>query len=647
MPNLNNVFSKDGLLAAHVERFSVRPQQRQMAESIAAVLYQEGASLVCEAGTGTGKTFAYLIPALLEEQKKILISTGTKHLQDQLYYKDLPIARKALNVPINAALLKGRANYLCLHRLQNREENSFYILPEDRGHFSMVERWATETKSGDLAELTALPEYSSLRSGLVSNSENCLGQECSFYDQCFVFKARREASEAELIVVNHHLLLSDMALRETGFGEVLPKADVIIFDEAHQLPALASEFFSKTVSSRQLNELFMDSMDSYLKDANDMPDTQVILERIKKDLSHLRLSFGLSEQQRVAWHQISAQMETQQALRSFNEKLATLEKCLDELSQRSKSLDNCWRRCKQLLDQLHTFEEKEDVDSIQWLETRGQGFLLHQTPLEIADIFQLRLEEYRCSSVYLSATLSVAGDFSHFVAQLGLLEASSESWPSPFNYAQQALLYLPKRIPNPREETYIQAVVDAALPVIIASRGRTFFLFTSHHALRTARQLLANKIDYPLLVQGDAPRSELLKIFRTQQPAVLLGTSSFWEGVDVRGAALSCVIIDKLPFASPSDPVFQARSARMKAQGREPFMEYTIPQAVIALRQGVGRLIRDETDYGVLMICDPRLLGKYYGKIFLASLPDIPHTRDISDVESFFDAINTEDNATN
>ncbi|MCH8080147.1 MAG: ATP-dependent DNA helicase [Proteobacteria bacterium] len=633
MFSVHDILSETGPFADCLDGFTVRPQQQQLAQTIAEVLSNDD-SLVCEAGTGTGKTFAYLVPVLLSG-KRVIISTGTKHLQDQLYYKDLPIVRKALNVPVVTALLKGRANYLCLHRLEYGDENFSYISKEDLSELPMIKQWATQTDKGDLAELTNLPEDAAIRSRIVSSAENCLGQDCSFYDDCFVFKARRKANEAEVIIVNHHLLLADLALRESGFGEVLPKADTIIFDEAHQLPDLASDFFSQTLSSRQFTELFNDTTVAYLTDASDMEEVQDEIRESQTSLRKLRLSFGRKER-RSAWNEVFADKEIKEALQDFLDHLITLEKYMDILAERSKSLENCWRRCNNMIEMLQTFMERETEELIQWLETRGQGFLLHQTPLDISAIFQARLAEHGCNCIYTSATLSVAGDFTHFTDQLGLSQTNAQSWSSPFDYQKQALLYLPQGMPEPGESIYTEAVINMALPVIEASQGHAFLLFTSHRAMNEAYRLLAGRIDYPLLRQGDAPRSELLQSFRITKHAVLLGTNSFWEGVDVRGKALSCVIIDKLPFAPPNDPVFRARAAKMQENGQNPFMTYQVPKAVINLKQGVGRLIRDANDYGVLMICDPRLISKAYGKVFLNSLPNMRRSTELADVDEFF-----------
>ena len=628
-----DVFSKQGAIARQLPDYAVRDQQLELATAIARAMTNDE-SLICEAGTGTGKTFAYLVPAIMAG-KKVIISTGTKHLQDQLFYKDLPVVTRALGLPVNIALLKGRSNYLCKFHLVEYEKNHRAMPVQLQDSLISIKHWAAQTATGDLTELADLPENSPVQAAITSTAENCLGQDCEFYDECFVLKARRNANEADLVIVNHHLLMADLALRDTGFGEVLPKASFIIFDEAHQLPELAADFFGNTVSSRQLLELINDTRAAYLSDANDVPGFAEIPDALQTGLQKLRLVLGKNDR-RSAWLEVSVDKNISGAFGVLYGKLSALESALDKLSSRSKSLENCWKRSGNLLGMLKDFKERDNVEYIQWLETRGHGFLLHQTPLDISKIFQQRLSQHECQCIYTSATLAVGDDFSHFAGQLGLNEIESQTWPSPFDYQKQALLYLPDNMPVPGDPVYTAEVVKAALPVIQASQGHTFLLFTSHRALREATDLIMSKINYPILVQGDAPRTELLETFRRTKHAVLLGTSSFWEGVDVKGQALSSVIIDKLPFASPDDPVFQARAAKMQEQGINPFMDYQLPQAIIVLKQGVGRLIRDMNDYGVLMICDPRLRTKSYGKKFLNSLPKMNISRDIQDVESFY-----------
>ncbi|MBT7952904.1 MAG: ATP-dependent DNA helicase, partial [Gammaproteobacteria bacterium] len=576
MQTPEHILSDNGPLAELISDFSSRPQQIELAETIEqAFINQE--SLICEAGTGTGKTFAYLVPALLSGAK-VIVSTGTKHLQDQLYLRDLPLVHKSLGVAVNVALLKGRANYLCLHHLNLSESENRYLDKKSVSHLMDIREWAQHTQHGDLAELSHIPEDASVRSVVTSTTENCLGQECDYYDKCHLFRARHHANDADLVVVNHHLFFADLALRDQGYGELLPTADMVIFDEAHQLPALASMFFSQTVSSRQILELLQDSKAAYYEEAADLPDFLEILDRVEKSVRDLRLAFGRNEQ-RVGWSEIKDKPEITESFTELMDRNHDLHTALDAFAERGKSLDNCYKRVANILNMLDSYNESGSVEFIQWLEIRGAGFLLHQTPLDIAETFQSRMREYNCQSVYTSATLTVNNNFKHFASQLGLSEVKSRSWDSPFNFKKQALLYLPQAMPDPREQGYTEEVVERALPVLTLTRGRAFILFTSHRALKIAAELIKEKIDYPVLVQGDAPRTELLDNFRQTKHAVLLGTSSFWEGVDVKGQALSCVIIDKLPFSAPGDPVLKARMRMMEEQGRNPFMEYQLPEA--------------------------------------------------------------------
>lgn len=628
-----DILGEQGALSELIEDFAPRSQQIAMANAIDDAI-ADYESFVCEAGTGTGKTFAYLVPAILSGQK-IIVSTGTRHLQDQLFQRDLPLVRKAIGKAVNVALLKGRANYLCLHRLEQVQTEYRYLDDDSHAQLTDIRTWAKQTSNGELSELSQLPEDTSLRPLITSNTDNCLGQECAQYRDCFVFKARKHAIEADLTVVNHHLFLADMALKETGYGELLPAADVIVFDEAHQLPELASQFFSQTLSSRQLLELISDSKSAYHSEAADLPDFLECLDKMDKAVRDLRLAFRQPEG-RAAWHDIRQEQAVADALKELMDRVFVVHQILQEFANRGKALDNCFKRIDMILTLLDSFNEAGETQLIQWLELRGKSFLLHQTPLDIAATFQQRMADYDCISVYTSATLVVNNNFEHFAGQLGLLETKATAWESPFDFQRQALLYLPTGLPDPRNQHYTSLVVDKAVPVLQLTQGRAFFLFTSHRALKIAAELLAEQIDYPLLVQGEAPKTELLEKFRTNSHTVLLGTNSFWEGVDVKGQALSCVIIDKLPFAAPDDPVLSARMKQLEQQGKNPFMQYQVPEAIISLKQGIGRLLRDEQDYGVLMICDPRLTSKPYGKVFLRSLPSIPQSQDLQEVEEFF-----------
>ena len=633
MQTAEEVLGEDGPLSGLVNDFSPRPQQIELSRAIERA-FLDSSSLICEAGTGTGKTFAYLVPALLSGSK-VIISTGTKHLQDQLFRRDLPLVHQALGLPVHVALLKGRANYLCLHALKLSETENRYFDKTTLSQLSEIRLWAEHTQHGDLDELAHIPDSATVRSHVTSTSENCLGQECDYFEECHLFAARRQAMDADLVVVNHHLFFADLAIREQGYGELLPTADMVIFDEAHQLPELASMFFSQTLSSRQIFELLTDSRTGYFEEAADLPEFLSLLEKLEKDVRDLRLQFPKNDQ-RIEWSEIFSVPGVSGAVATLIDSLHTLHSVLESLSARGKLLDNCFKRVENILNLLDSFDDTARQQYILWLETRGGGFLLHRTPLDVADAFQSRIKEYDCETIYTSATLAVNGSFKHFAGQLGLESTATANWDSPFDFHNQALLYLPESLPDPRDASFTERMVDAVMPVLALTRGRAFILFTSHRALNIAAELVKQDSDYPVLVQGDAPRTDLLEKFRRTEHAVLLGTSSFWEGVDVKGQALSCVIIDKLPFSSPGDPVLKARLRMMEEQGGKPFMDYQVPEAVIALKQGIGRLLRDSKDYGLLMICDPRLRTKSYGRIFLKSLPAMKQTGDLEDVEVFF-----------
>lgn len=626
-----------GPFAQHVSGFSPRLQQQEMAEAVARALADDEI-LIAEAGTGTGKTFAYLVPALLSG-KKTIVSTGTKALQDQLFHRDLPAVREALGVTVSVALLKGRSNYLCLHRLSLTEAEGRFCSREQADQLVRVRDWAGRSRSGDIAELTDIPEDSVIWPLVTSTTDNCLGQECPSIRDCHVLKARRAALEADLVVINHHLFFADLALREEGFGELLPGAQAVILDEAHQLPDTAAQFFGVTVSSRQLIELAHDTIAEQIKEAGDLPELRSDAEKLEQATRDLRLAFG-AEQKRGGWREIEAQLGT--ALDTLRGQLGTLSQHLETAAPRGKGLENCWGRAVQLEERLEQVTQTHPTGYVQWFETFPRSFALHSTPLNSAAMFRTHLARQKCAWLFTSATLTVGDRFEHFIDRMGLEDALTEHWDSPFDFRRQALLYLPTTMPAPSERRYTEAVIEAAVPVLQASGGRAFLLFTSHRALQEAEQLLTNRLPFPLLVQGSAPRAELLNRFRALGNAVLLGTASFWEGVDVRGEALSCVIIDKLPFASPGDPVLQARLEAIREQGGNPFRDYQLPQAVLTLKQGAGRLIRDSTDRGILMLCDPRLLEKSYGKIFLDSLPPMPRTRSLEDVQYFFSAETTQ-----
>jgi ATP-dependent DNA helicase DinG len=588
-------------------------------------------NLVVEAGTGVGKTFAYLVPALLSGGK-VIISTGTKHLQDQLYHKDLPVIREALQVPVKTALLKGRANYLCIYKYENLLESGSKLA--HTRELSRIRDWAGTTYRGDCAELSDIPEDASVWSLVTSTADSCLGAECPSHAQCHVVKARRAAQEADVVVINHHLFFADLALKEEGFGELLPSANALVLDEAHQLPEIASSFFGVSLGSRQLQDLARDTVAEQLSEAPDMAQLRDLADTLSARSTELRLAMG-EGQKRGPWPPLRNQPTVELALDKVGLCLDELLEVLELAADRGKGLHNCARRAAHSINLLELMRG-EASGAVQWFETFRRSFILHNTPLEIAKIFKGHMQGYPCAWVFTSATLSVGGQFRHFTSRLGIGDARCEALDSPYDYQNNALLYLPKDIPDPRSAVHTKAVLRLAISLIRISRGRTFILFTSHRALRLAAELLEGRLDYPLLVQGEMPRRELLERFREAGNAVLLGTSSFWEGVDVRGQALSCVIIDKLPFASPGDPVVQARLEALRSAAANPFFEFQLPQAVINLKQGVGRLIRDDRDTGVLVICDPRLMSRPYGKVFLNSLPQMPVTQDYGIVESFF-----------
>ncbi|MET0024275.1 MAG: ATP-dependent DNA helicase [Sedimenticola sp.] len=635
MIDIQEVLGPDGLLAKSVEGFAYRPEQEAMASAVAETIDQGGV-LISEAGTGTGKTFAYLVPALISGQK-VIISTGTKNLQDQLFHRDLPLVRETLAVPADVALLKGRSNYLCTHRMESTLMEGRLRSKEMVNQLMAIKGWSGRTSSGDIAELNDIPEDAQIWPYVTSTTDNCLGQECSDYSTCHLVEARRRAQEADLVVINHHLLCADFALKEEGFGELLPGADCFIVDEAHQLPEVASNFFGVTLSGRQLIELAKDTETEYHREAGDMKEINERTDSLARSVRDLRLVFGL-DIRRGPWKEIAADERIMQSLQRVGEELQGLSDLLESVKGRGKGLDSCLDRCQQMQGVLASIRDDDDSDVIRWFETHRQSFRLNRTPLDISGMFQAQMERHPGSWVFTSATLAVGEKFEHFQYQLGLSSATTARWDSPFDYPNQALWFVPKGLPDPRSgDGYTEAVADIARQVVTASRGRAFLLFTSYRALHKAAELLESALDYPLLVQGSAPKAKLLDEFRALGNAVLLGTASFWEGVDVRGEALSCVVIDKLPFSSPGDPVLQARIDALRKRGGNPFMEFQVPQAVIALKQGAGRLIRDVTDRGVLVICDPRLLKRGYGHVFLDSMPPMARTRDIADVQNFFD----------
>ncbi|MDR3388642.1 MAG: ATP-dependent DNA helicase [Rudaea sp.] len=622
----------DGPFVREVPNFTPRDCQQVMAEAVEEAI-ADGHSLIAEAGTGTGKTFAYLVPALLSG-KRVIVSTGTKTLQDQLFHRDLPRVRDVLGVRLKTSLLKGRANYLCLYRLEQTAKDGRLPSRDQVAQLQAIRTWAQRTGSGDRGEFADVPEDSALWPRVTSTAENCLGAECPMFADCFVVKARRAAQEADLVVVNHHLLFADLAIKQEGFGEILPGANAFILDEAHQIPELAGVFFSTSVTSRQISELAQDTLAECASVTGALASLREPLDAIVPAVKRTRLALD-----KLPLKGAFAQIENDAAIGAELQTLATaLRKLADALAQqaeRSRGMDTMHERAEALCGRLAGVLDGGAHEWVHWYELFAQGFSLHATPLDLAPPLRTLREQSRASWIFTSATLSVAGRFDHFANQLGLDDPVALSLPSPFDFAHQALLYLPQGLPDPNAADYTERVVAAARPVLHAARGRTFILFTSHRALRRAAELLVDA-PYPLFIQGTAPRHQLLTEFRESGNGVLLGAASFWEGVDVAGEALSCVIIDKLPFAAPDDPVLEARLAALREAGGNPFFEWQVPAAAIALKQGAGRLIRDVDDRGVLMLCDPRLTSRAYGKLFLKSLPPLPATRSLGDVQGFF-----------
>lgn len=644
MSDLETLFSAQGVFAQSIPGYRLRPQQLEMAQAILEAISKQD-KLVVEAGTGTGKTLAYLAPALLAGGK-VVISTGTKTLQDQLFLRDIPAVRDALKLSVTVAMLKGRANYVCRYHLAHAQIDARMYHKEDVLHLQNIARFAETTASGDKASCSDVPENSPVWAYATSTRDNCLGQDCSDYKECFVMSARKQALSADVVVVNHHLFFADAMLKDEGIAELLPAANTIILDEAHQLPDTAGLFFGSTISSGQLMELARDARAEGLVNAKDFAPLPEAASSLEKAVRDLRLAFP-QETLRLPLVRAERFKQFDPALTLLKEKLTDLEHALASQAERAPGLDNCWQRAQVLRAQLAEWRGAGKDNTVRWVEVFNHAVHLNSTPLSIAETFKTQLDSTPRAWIFTSATLAVRGDFRHYQEEMGLDSAHTAHWDSPFDYANQALLYVPQHLPEPNTDGYTQSVVAAALPVIKASGGRAFLLFTSLRAMREAHGLLQTafaeaNLDFPLLLQGEGSRTELLERFRKLGNAVLVASHSFWEGVDVRGSALSLVIIDRLPFAVPDDPVLSARIDKMNNEGRNAFMEYQLPQAVITLKQGAGRLIRDEEDRGVLMICDPRLLGKPYGKRIWQSLPPMKRTRDLGEVEEFFNSMQSE-----
>jgi ATP-dependent DNA helicase DinG len=647
---VEEIFAAGGLLERAVPGFRHRPQQVEFAQSVLDAIESHGV-LVAEAGTGTGKTFAYLVPALLAGGR-VIVSTGTKTLQDQLFHRDLPRVRQALGLAVDTALLKGRANYVCLHHLELAAHEGMFAAREEVSHLQKIRRFARRTMTGDKSECADVPETSGAWAQATSTRENCLGAKCRHYENCFVMKARKRASEADVIVVNHHLFFADVALRDGGAADLLPAANTVVFDEAHHLPDLARLFFGQAISTSQLLELARDARMAeaqFARESTDMGDAADALERAARDL---RLALG-NAAGRTALNALRDRKAFDAALDELSGELMRFVEKLRAQEERAEEIKNCRMRADEILARVSDWQEadarpKEDAygesagaDVVRWIEAYPHSAVLYVTPLDVARIFEQQMKGEGRSWIFTSATLSVNGDFDHYQREMGLAQAVTKSWASPFDFERQALLYVPEGLPDPNSEGYAGAVIESAWPVVRASGGHAFLLFTSLRAMDRAHEKLAAKLeaeglDWPLLLQGTGSKNELLERFRRSPHAILVASQSFWEGVDVKGEQLSVVVIDRLPFNPPDDPVLAACIERINRAGGNAFMDSQLPRAVISLKQGAGRLIRDVADRGTLVICDPRLVDKPYGRRIWRALPPFKRTRKLADVEAFF-----------
>lgn len=626
-----------GPFGEHLPGFAPRAEQLALAAAIESALLAEGV-LVAEAGTGIGKTLSYLVP-VMDSGKRAIISTGTKTLQDQLFFRDLPLVRRALGSSAKTALLKGRGNYLCLYRMERSRQHGELPTRAAVAELESLLQWSAVTPDGDLSISPVISEESGLWPHVTSTAENCLGTDCARFEDCFVARARREAQEADIVVVNHHLLFADMAIKQSGFGEVLPGAGAFVVDEAHQAPEIATRFFSATVSARQVEDLCRDVLLEAGKTSGGLAVAAEAVAACRQAARELQAAMGEHLPERGAWQQLVERREIRLGLQGLDQAVADLAGPLEALEGSGRGIEACQSRRAELQMLFDRLDAAASAGEIRWFERRGRGFGLHITPLDIAGVFTAFREQQEAAWILTSATLSVSGGFAHFTRQLGLEDADTLKLDSPFDYPNNALLWFPEHLPEPRDPEYLETLLERILPVLDASGGRAFLLFTSHRALQETAAMLAAQRDFPLFVQGEAPRSLLLEQFRQSGNGVLLGTASFWGGVDVIGEALSLVVIDKLPFAAPDDPVQEARSDRLRQEGGNPFMDLYLPQAVIALKQGAGRLIRDVNDRGVLVICDPRIRSRSYGAAFLDSLPPMRRTTERSEVLEFYAAV--------
>jgi ATP-dependent DNA helicase DinG len=646
------VFAVDGPLARVLDGYEPRQAQLDMAEAVASVLANRGV-LLAEAGTGTGKTLAYLVPAILSRQR-VLVSTGTKNLQEQIFFKDLPVLREALGVPFSATCMKGRGNYLCLHRFEAFRESPAIRSYDETAHLRIIERWAQDTETGDRAEIDDLPEDVPFWNDIAATTENCIGVECPRYADCFVVRMRQRAAESDVVIVNHHLLCADAAVRQSTFGEVIPRCGTAIVDEAHQLEDVATQYFGLSVSNYRVDDLVRDVERAagarLIGDAERRQQIAHDAQRIRQDarlfFSALQMGrFDLSHAKaaesriRVKQSDLAAAVDDGAALVSALEALEADVALSKEVSEDVLALG---RRAAEIKDDVRFLLRASDPGYVFFLESRGRGTFLRASPIDVSSTIRDLLIDRMDATVLTSATLTVDGSFEYVRGRLGVRRAIELKLDSEFDYQRKSILYLPKRIPDPRRPDFAGAAAREIVEILKRTRGRAFVLFTSYANLREVHRIAAAELEFPILVQGSAPRSALLRDFKGTPNAVLLATSSFWQGVDVVGDALSCVIIDKLPFASPGDPITAARVEAIGARGGSAFEEYQIPLAILALKQGLGRLLRHRQDRGVLAVLDPRLKTMGYGRRFLASLPPAPVTQDLADVARFFDSADDE-----
>ena len=628
-----HAFSDDGWLSSNIKGFKPRKAQLEMAQAVGNAV-KFATPVVVEAGTGTGKTFAYLVPALLSG-KKTIVSTGSKNLQDQLFNRDLPTIQKALKYKGKIALLKGRANYLCLERLDQLIAMGVVGDKSVLSDLSKVRKWHQSTKTGDLSECTTIAEDSPILPQLVSTTESCLGSDCPNYKDCHVVQARKKAMDADLVVVNHHLFCADMAVKETGFGELIPEAELVVFDEAHQLPDIASQYFGQSLTSRQLFDLCKDTNIVYRSELKDLAQLGKAADHLQKVIQDFRLLMGGEGQIRGNLRDLFADQKIVNGLNKIAENIDFLSEIAKKSLGRSETLDKIFERLAEIKLLLKKFSDTTVTGYCYWFEANGRSFGLHITPLTVADKFGEQMKGQKTAWVFTSATLEVGGNFNHFCQRLGIENAEQMVLQSPFDYASQSLLCVPRYLPESNKPHTLTSLGQMLMPLIEANQGRCFLLCTSYYMMRGLADFLREHSSLNVLLQGETSKSKLLEKFIQEPHSVLVATQSFWEGIDVRGDDLSLVIIDKLPFTSPDEPLFKARMEDCRLQGGDPFNDIQIPEAVITLKQGVGRLIRDISDRGAVIICDNRLVTRQYGATFLKSLPPSARTRDLDKVIQF------------